>query len=144
MLTQAASLSPTRARAIEIACSSVPVVTRIARIRCGVRAGISGPRLTRQPLAQFARSASILERLAIVHEQNRHFDSELRLEDRVAVDLDAPDAHVEIRQLGRNHVFHLAAQLAIVSGVENQLDHESTAVSGASGYFSDRVAGLQA
>src|SRR5208337_3096275 len=125
MLTQAASRSPTSARAMETACSSLPVVTRITLRRWGVRSGISAARLARQAFAQLARSASILERLAIVHKQNRHFDSEAGLEAGIAVDLDALDARVEFRKFGRYHLFHLAAQLAVVSCVENQLDHES-------------------
>src|SRR5208337_647232 len=125
MLTQAASLSPTSTRAIETACSSLPVVTRTAFRRCGVRSGISATRLACQAFAQLAGSASILERLAIVHEQNRHFDSEAGLEDGVAVDLDPLDTRVESRKFGRNRLFHLAAQLAVGSCVENQLDHES-------------------
>src|SRR5208337_1785147 len=125
MLTQAASLSPTNARAMETACSSLPVVTRITLIRWGVRSGISAPRLARQAFAQLPRSASILERLAIVHKQNRHFDAEAGLEAGVAVDLDPLDTPVEFRKFGRNHLFHLAAQLAVGSCVENQLDHES-------------------
>src|SRR5271168_1341225 len=125
MLTQDASLSPTSARAMETACCSLPVVARITLMRWGVRSGISAPRLARQAFAQLARCASVLKRLAIVHEQHRHFDSEAGLEAGVAVDLDALDARVEFRKFGRNHLFHLAAQLAVVSCVENQLDHES-------------------
>src|SRR5271170_2286701 len=121
MLTQAASLSPTSARAIATACSSLPVVTKITRMRCGVRAGISGSPLARQAFAQFDPCASILERLAIVHEQHRHFGSKARFESRVAVYFDSLDTRVEVRQFGRNHFFHLAAQLAVVSCVENQL-----------------------
>src|ERR1700689_3236405 len=124
MLTQAASRSVTNARAIATACSSLPVVTKITRMRWGVRAGISGSPLARQAVAQFATRASILERLAIVYEQHRHFGSKARFESRVAVYFNSPDARVEIRQFAGNHFFHLAAQLAVVACVENQLDHE--------------------
>src|SRR5208282_2055598 len=128
MLTQAASLSPTSTRAIETACSSLPVVTSTAFRRCRVRSGISATRLARQAFAQLARSASIFERLAIVHEQHRHFDSEARLEAGVAVDLDPLETRVEFRKFSRNRLFHLAAQPAVVACVENQLDHESADV----------------
>src|ERR1019366_3175007 len=127
-LTQAASLSPTSTRAMETACSSRPVVTSTTFRRCGVRSAISVLRLARQAFAQLVGSASILERLAIVHKQNRHFDSEASLEAGVAVDLDPLETRVEVRQFGRNHLFHLAAQSALVSCVKNQLDHESAVV----------------
>src|SRR5208282_779315 len=109
MLTQAASLSPTSARAMAAACSSLPVVTSTAFRRCGVRSGISATHLACQAFVQLAGSASILERLAIVHEQNRHFDSEARLEAGVAVDLDPLETRVEFRKFGRNRLFHLPA-----------------------------------
>src|SRR5208282_1212253 len=128
MLTQAASLSPTSARAMAAACSSLPVVTSTAFRRCGVRSGISAPRLACQAFAQLDGSASILERLAIVHEQNRNFDSEAGLETGVAVDLDPLEMRIEFRKFGRNRLFHLAAQSALVACVENQLDHESAVV----------------
>src|SRR5208282_937244 len=128
MLTQAASLSPTSTRAMEAACSSLPVVTSTAFRRCGVRSAISAPRLARQAFAQLAGIASILERFAIVHEQNRHLDSEASLEAGGAVDLDPLETRVEFRKLGRNRLFHLAAQSAFVSRVENQFDHESAVV----------------
>src|SRR5580704_4736767 len=124
MLTQAARRSATSARAIPMACSSLPVVTKITRMRWGVRAGISGPPLARQTFAQFASRASIFERLAIVYEQHRHFSAEACFEFGVAVYFDSLDARVEVRQFGGNHFFHLAAQLAVVACVENQLDHE--------------------
>ena len=44
---------------------------------------------------------------------------------RVTVDLDALNMCVEFRRLGGNYFFHLVAQWAVVSGVENQLDKES-------------------
>src|SRR5208282_2153706 len=128
MLTQAASRSPTSARAMETACSSLPVVTRITLRRWGVRSGISAARLARQAFAQLARSASIFERLAIVHEQHRHFDSEARLVAGVAVVHDPLETRVEYRKFIRQRLVHLAAQPAVVACVENQLDHESAVV----------------
>src|ERR1019366_248796 len=128
MLTQAASLSPTSTRAMETACSSLPVVTSTAFRRCGVRSAISAPRLACQAFPQLAGSASILERLAIVHEQNRHFDSEASLETGIAVDLNPLETPIEFRKFGRNRLFHLAAQSAFASRVKNQLDHESAVV----------------
>src|ERR1700722_15015809 len=126
MLTQAASLSPTNARAIATACSSLPAVTNITRILCGVRAGISALRLARQALAQLGGRASILECLAIIHKQNRHLDSETRLEAGVTVNFDALDAGLEFRHLGGDHFFHFVAERAVVPCVENQLDHRGT------------------
>src|SRR5260370_28852565 len=102
IFTHAASLSATKVRAISAACSSLSQVTKITLILCGVLAGISA-NLTREAFAQFGGSASIFERLAIVHEQNRHLDSEAGLEVRVAVDLDALYTCIEFRRLGGNH-----------------------------------------
>src|SRR5260370_31535436 len=129
IFTHAARRSETSARAIDSACSSTPVVVRITLSLCGVRAGILAFYFAQQSFAKFLGSASILERLALVHEQDRHFDSEARLQIGVAIDFDSPDSRVEFRDFGRNNVFHLAAKLAVVSGVENQLDHELPAIS---------------
>src|ERR1700685_2201423 len=123
MLTQAASRSATKARAIATACSSLPVVTNMTRVLCGVRAGISALGLARQAFAQLGGSASILERLAIVHKQHRHLGSEAGFESGIAIDLDALDARVEFRQLGCERRLHFAAQLAVVAGVQNQIYH---------------------
>jgi len=89
---------------------------------------MSAPRLARQAFAQLAGSASILERLAAIDEQHRHFDPEASLKAGIAVDLDPLEAGGEFRENVQNRLLHLAAQLAVVSSVENQLDHESAAV----------------